>query len=675
MALQLFSDGILTYDSRMEEYALEGLKTTTGLNKGGTAEIIMPAGHPGYNAYISYRSIVTLYENGKLQFRGRPLYPSDDVYNTRTIMCEGERCFLRDGIIRPYLYQDSPAAIFAAALALYNAEVDDFKQFTLGVITVTDSNNYVRLESDAAETFADFFDKLVERCGGYITFTDDGNGGRAINWLAEITTTCRQSIEFGENLLDFARSGESAELATAIVPYGAQLEDGTRVTISSVTEDGADWIQDDEAVALRGRITATVTWDDVTEPANLLTKARAWLSEHRMAVTALQLSAVDLSVLDRSLDSFTVGSWVQVKSGPHGVNSEFQVTDRERNWLADNDGQVTMGKTFSTLTGVDAAVQRAALNYGTVVLQQANTNAATLITKSETEMSSKIDALADSITLEVSGGLGNTAAIRLNVNGAAYTESLELSNVRRAFADDASAITIQAGVVTFDAGTFAVNSKYFQVTTEGKVTATSGSIGAINLSETGIYSYTSGYGTYAGWYRPSTINDSTICFFAGATSLAGASAEFSVTYGGKLTATGAEINGTLTTESSKYKAQLHSGGLGLYWEDALCGIINTKYWSGASAEGISLRVEQGGSYIMFSHYDETQGSGYRVDYYLNRGWSSNYDELHIFQTSARFLDDVYLAGYTRVRSLRLFGADGEYLVGINSNGQLTVSKL
>ena len=78
---------------------------------------------------------------------------------------------------------------------------------------------------------------------------------------------------------------------------------------------------------------------------------------------------------------------------------------------------------------------------------------------------------------------------------------------------------------------------------------------------------------------------------------------------------------------------------------------------------------------MFSHADDTQGSGYTVDYYLNAGWSSNYDEMHIFQTSARFLDDVYFAGYTRIRSLRLFGANGEYLVGISSSGQLTVSKL
>ena len=35
--LQLYADGAVAYDSRLEEYTLLGLKTTTGLNKGGTA--------------------------------------------------------------------------------------------------------------------------------------------------------------------------------------------------------------------------------------------------------------------------------------------------------------------------------------------------------------------------------------------------------------------------------------------------------------------------------------------------------------------------------------------------------------------------------------------------------------------------------------------------------------
>jgi hypothetical protein len=113
-----------------------------------------------------------------LLFRGRALYPEDDFYNRRTITCEGERCFFRDGVHRPYVYQDGPAAIFSTVVELYNAQVDEFKRFKVGTVTVTDPNNYIRLESESAESFAATIDKLVERCGGYVVFTTNADGDR-----------------------------------------------------------------------------------------------------------------------------------------------------------------------------------------------------------------------------------------------------------------------------------------------------------------------------------------------------------------------------------------------------------------------------------------------------------------------------------------------------------------
>lgn len=611
--LQLYADGAVAYDSRLEEYALLGLKTTTGLNKGGTAEIVMPPGHPAYNSFTSYRTIVELYENGALRFRGRALYPADDFYNVRTILCEGERCFLRDGIMRPYLYNADPATIFADALAKYNASADEFKRFVLGRVTVTDPNDYVRLESESPETFAAFFDKLVERCGGYIVFHSDDQGRRVINWLAEIDTQSGQVIEFGENLLEFSRSGESAELATAILPYGAQDEETSeRVTIASVN-GGVDYIEDAQAVALRGRIMATVTWDDVTDPGNLLKKARAWLAEHKLAVTSLQLTAADLSRLDQTIDSYQVGDRVKVKSRPHSVDDYFQLTERTVDWLNPASGNITLGHATATLTGSDVVAQnkasQAASSAKSAAVKAARVETAAQVAQVEQTFSSQITQLSNSINLEVSGGLGNTAAIRLTVAGMPQTYSMDLSDVRQAFALDTSAVTISGGTVTFEAGTLVVNSANFKVDAAGKITAAD-----------------------------------------------------------------AVIYGDIITIDGSYMTELDRGSLRLYYDDVLCGTVNTKYWSGASGKGVSLRVEEGGQYIMFSHADDTQGSGYVVDYYLNAGWSDNYDEMHIFQTSARFLDGIYVSGPARLRSLRLFGSDGEYLVGVDG-GKLTVSKI
>lgn len=615
--LRILADGKLAYDSRLENYTLLGLKTTTGLNKGGTAEIVMPPGHPAYNMFTSYRTVVELYENGVLRFRGRSLYPSDDFYNTRTITCEGERCFFRDAIMRPYLYQDSPAAIFTAALELYNAAVDEFKQFRLGEITVTDANNYVRFEGQSAVTFAEFFDKLVERCGGFIVFRTDENGDRVADWLATIDTQSDQAIEFGENLLEFARSGQSDDLATAILPYGAQLEDGTRVTIESVTDNGLDYIQDDEAVALRGRIMATVTWDDVTDPENLLDNAKAWLAEHKLAVTSLQLTAADLSRMDKSIGSYHVGNYVKVRSKPHGVDDYFQLTERTVDWLDPAGGNITMGRAQATLTGADAIYKQmasqAASQVKTEAIKQSNTNSAAQVEQAKQEMSSEIKQLAGSISLEVSGGLGNLAAIRLTVDGDSITQSLDLSNVRKSFADDSTAVSISAGTITFNSGTIVINSEKFKVDAAGKITATD-----------------------------------------------------------------AVIHGDIITIDGSYKTEMDRGSLRLYYSDTLCGTINTKYWTGASSEGISLRIEEGGKYIMFSHPSDA-ATGYDVDYYLNYGWSTNYAEKHIFQTSARFLEKVYFSGsgaYFRsaylyensfIRSVKTDGTVGEEMLGFSSS--------
>lgn len=357
--IQVYADNQLVYDSRLEDYALLGLTVTAGLNKGGTASIIMPQHHPAYTSFTSYKTVVTIFRDGSLLFRGRALYPTDDFYNRRTITCEGERCFLRDGILRaPYLYQDDPAAIFADLVRLYNAQVDSFKQFEVGTVTVTDPNNYVRLEGETALTFAEAIDKLVDRCGGYIVFTTNSSGKRVINWYESLGYQSRQVIEFGENLMDFSRSSVNSDLATVIIPYGAKDETtGQRVTIESVN-DGRDFIQDYDAVALRGVIAKAVYWDDITQPANLLTKAQQYLETSKMMVTSLELSAVDLSDLDKSIDTFQVGDHIMVRSLPHGVNEAFQLTERTYDLLNPANGKVTLGKDVATLTGADAAGDR-----------------------------------------------------------------------------------------------------------------------------------------------------------------------------------------------------------------------------------------------------------------------------------------------------------------------------
>lgn len=426
--IQVYTNDLLVYDSRLDSHRLLGLSITTGVNKSGTASIQMPPGHPTFDRFVSYRSVVTIFRDDVLVFRGRPLDATDDLYKRRTITCEGERGFFQDGVARPYLYQDTPANIFSAVLAEYNDQVENFKQFSLGTVTVTDPNDYVRIESTKAEQTADVFNKLIERCGGYITFSTNSAGNRCVNWLDELDYKNNQTIEFGQNLTNYTCSESSAELVTRVIPYGAKDETtDAYLTIESVN-DGVDYVDDAEAVALRGVIAKPVYWDDVTEPANLLRKAREYLASYRTLITSIKLTAVDLSALNKKLDAFRPGDKVRVVSKPHGVDEYFVLLDKTENLLELGSGNVTLGKEKASLVGLGVASDtknRSELQkVERDIRAEYTVNLAAAVEETKRLLSSLIEQTSEAIKLEVS----ETYATNGDVTEAVSTSMTQLAD-------------------------------------------------------------------------------------------------------------------------------------------------------------------------------------------------------------------------------------------------------
>ena len=368
--IQIYADGILAYDSRLENYDLIGLKVTTGLNVGGTAEITMPPGHPAFNYFIDYRTIVTIYRDGALRFRGRALYSVDNYHGQRTITCEGEMCLLRDGLYDPYpgIVPDRvtdlnlPTNVFTGALEAYNSQVEEFKRFKIGTISLTDyeddpqmGGGYIRISVANATPVLDIINKLVEICGGYIVFTTDEDGARVINWLDSLTNRSRQEIEFGKNLLDFSSSGSNnTQLATGIIPYGKE-KNGYRTNILGALVNGEaydkSYIIDEEAQALRGTIMTTRVWDDIGDETKLYNAAKAYLAQLTNPVTALTLTAMDLSHMDKDMGSFKVGDWIRVISAPHKVDEYFQLSQMTEDMINPSQSTINLGKKTETLTG------------------------------------------------------------------------------------------------------------------------------------------------------------------------------------------------------------------------------------------------------------------------------------------------------------------------------------
>ena len=354
---QIYANGELTYDSRVEDYDLLGLKLNAGLNKGGTLEIVMPASHPAYNKYTPYTTIVEVYRDDVLRFRGRVLYPTIGFDKTRTVLCEGELCFLQDVPMVPGEFSSTPSSAFSGAIANYNGSVEAFKRFSLGEVAVQNASEAIVVGSEEPQTVLDFINELLDLCGGYIVFTTNKDGYRVINWLDSVGKDSTQTIDAGENLYDFGLTYANTELCTAVVPYGAKdPATGKRLSVASVSaQNGKDILRDEEAIATHGTFMKALIWDEVTDPVILWNLAWQYLEEHKNIVTSLTVSALDLSYVDKDIECFKLGDQIRVISKAHGLDQRFQLIEINEDLLNPAQSTITLGKAVKTLTGLDVA--------------------------------------------------------------------------------------------------------------------------------------------------------------------------------------------------------------------------------------------------------------------------------------------------------------------------------
>ena len=351
---QIYADADLIYDSQYQDRMITQGEFDLEVNHSGSFTFVMYPDHPLYNVLTELKSIVKAYRNNDLIYRGRIIRRPDGFNLDRTFICEGELSFLVDGIVRPYSFSGSPKQLFTNLIEEYNTQVSEDRRFKVGLVTVTDPNNYIiRANSNYPNTLDELMDKLVEPLGGYIVFTSDGSGDRVINWLQNYPSRPVQSIDFGENLLDYANVRSAEQIATALIPLGAKLpatdDIEPRLTIESVN-DGKDYIYDEDAVRRYGWIYTTRVWDDVTLPENLFTKGRAALAELVMPTESIELSALDMSALDADISAFRLGDIVPVRSEPHNLNSAYLLSKQTIDVLRPEANRITLGYSGQRLT-------------------------------------------------------------------------------------------------------------------------------------------------------------------------------------------------------------------------------------------------------------------------------------------------------------------------------------
>ena len=401
----IYADNTLIYDNTLEDYVITKGAIEKEVNKSGSFTFTMYQDNPFIDKIQKLKTIIRVYKKDQLIFRGRVLSEVQGFYNDKTFTCEGELSFLLDSIQRPYTFTGAPGDLFSQFVESHNSQVDEDKRFIVGEVTVADNNNYInRSNSNYEDSLTNITNHLIETDGGYLHITRGTDDKPVINWLADFPYRSGQLIEFGENLLDFTKTNNAETIATGIIPLGAKIGEGddeTRVTIESVN-NGLDYIVDDLAVATYGRIFTVVTWDDVTTPENLLTKAREYLNESINQNITIELTAVDLSIMDKSIDSFQLGDYITIESKPHGVNDNLLLKQQTIDLLRPDNDTITLGYTYSSFT--DKTLSNNSQNttlIKTVETIEKNYVPNTVVTEEVEELRSLIDQTSTAISTEV----------------------------------------------------------------------------------------------------------------------------------------------------------------------------------------------------------------------------------------------------------------------------------
>lgn len=357
---KITADGVLIYDSTLEDYKIGQGEVTKEVDKSGSFVFSLYPEHPYYDALVKMKTVIIVYKLGKIVFRGRILDDVVDYWNNKVFTCEGELGFLQDSIIRPYTFNGTPEEAFRQFIEAHNAQVGEFKRFNVGTCTVVDPNgNIARENSNYETTLANITSRLLEDAtGGHIQIThgDDGTDPvPTIHYLANFTRTASQPIEFGSNLRNFTKTTKAADLATAIIPLGATVDDGKsdtedkKLTIADVN-DGVDFVYSPRGVAMYDWIFKPVEWEDVTKADILKAKAEEYVETIVNQTATIELSAVDLGLLDRTIESYNCEEFVPVSSKPHNFEDTMLCNKQTMNLLNPAADTVTLGHSFMTFT-------------------------------------------------------------------------------------------------------------------------------------------------------------------------------------------------------------------------------------------------------------------------------------------------------------------------------------
>lgn len=550
----VYGDGICIYNDLCLAGAVNALTPKLNLadNTAGTLEITLPVGNAGYDKLERLSSEIVVKRDNEEIWAGRIISEKKNFQNSRILTCEGELAYFNDTTQPPTEYNDVYVYDFLDAILYeHNSKVAEDKQVEIGSITV--GNDTISRITNNETTMEAISDHLIDKLGGHIrirrVYDEEGTIHRYLDYLADYPNTNGQTIRFEQNLLDFTRNWDMSEYATVIMPRGAKLDTSpiesvdAYLDVSSVN-GGSRYVTNEDAIKMYGWIELVVDWEDITDPSELLQKAKDYLADEQFDDVIIEVSAVDLRYLSKDVQSINLLDNVRCISRPHGMDKVFPVTQLSIQLDSAENSTYTLGDTVkeNSLTASTRAANTAILERiakipnEKTILDKAQDNATSIMNMATQGYVTIVKNQNGSEYLAVSSENANTAynptsgtwksgtkLWKWSINGLGYskdggknfgtaitmdgaivanyitTGTMSADRIRTGILQDEKGNTnwnLSTGVLTMKKGsiTLGVSTSYpsgrFSVDDYGYLTAEYGKIGGFKITATSIYNDT-----------------------------------------------------------------------------------------------------------------------------------------------------------------------------------------
>lgn len=365
-------------NSKTFHYPSSGLKeccilsgtVSTEFNRAGTFEFQIPPNNKCYldGEFKKLTSEVEVFWDGDRIFRGRILDSNRSYLGQIKYKCEGWMSVLNDSIVVPGTLSGvsgdeengitaTPATMFTALITSHNSQVEAIKQL---VVSISGFNTTaVKFPWPSYEKTLDYIQTNL--------LSNEEVGGRM--YVESNTIYLKEDIEInredafqdivqGRNLLDLTETIDAAEVYTVIYPVG---KDDIKVSGASAASGYpivGNTIECTAAIGIFGRIIHYESFSDAESAQALYNRAKLALQGTVDVIPSIDVSALDLSLVNKSQARLKVGTFVKVTSPLYGIDIPYMCTASSVDICNPANTKYTLGRNPDTLTTKQLALSR-----------------------------------------------------------------------------------------------------------------------------------------------------------------------------------------------------------------------------------------------------------------------------------------------------------------------------